>query len=264
MLNQADLTPLQQLIKITQQLRDPETGCEWDKKQTFDSIKSCTLEETYEVLDAIDRKDFAELKGELGDLLFQIVFYADLAQEQNHFNFDDICQAISQKLISRHPHVFAGLQSEQDNKNWEQRKQVERAERQQFSILDDIPQSLPALMRAEKIQKRCASVGFDWDTLKPVLDKVYEEIDEVMFEVNQPHIDQEKLTEEVGDLLFATVNFSRHLGQKSELVLQQANQKFERRFRQVEQLLQAKNIAFNDATLEQMEQAWQIVKQQEK
>ncbi|WP_392567044.1 nucleoside triphosphate pyrophosphohydrolase [Utexia brackfieldae] len=244
-------------------LRDPQTGCEWDRVQTFASIVPYTLEETYEVLDAIARQDFAELKVELGDLLYQIIFYAEMADEQGFFHFYDVCQAITDKLIRRHPHIFAGETLPAD-KQWEQRKQQERAEKQQFSVLDDIPHTLPALMRAEKIQKRCASVGFDWETLGPVVAKVKEELAEVMAEVNQPVVDQEKVTEEVGDLLFAVVNLSRHLGQKAETTLQQANQKFEARFRQVEQIIAAQQITMQDASLAQMEAAWQQVKAQEK
>ena len=260
------MTALDRLLGIMKTLRDPEHGCPWDREQTYATIAPYTLEETYEVIDAIERADFDDLRGELGDLLFQVVFYAQMAQEEGRFNFDDICNAISDKLERRHPHIFAGAKvgnSEDVLVNWEKIKQAERADKAQHSALDDIPQSLPALMRAQKIQKRCRSVGFDWQTLGPVLDKVYEEIDEVMYEAKQAVIDEDKLEEEIGDMLFATVNLSRHLGKKAETALQKANAKFERRFRQVEQIIADQGLEMPQATLEQMEAAWQQVKAKE-
>jgi len=204
-------------------------------------------------------------------LLFQVVFYAQMGSEQGLFNFDDICSAIADKLERRHPQIFAAndaektaLDSAQWSGNWEKTKARERADKSLYSALDDIPAALPALMKAHKIQKRCASVGFDWTTLGPVLDKVYEEIDEVMFEARQAVVDEEKLGEEIGDLLFATVNLSRHLGHKAENALQAANRKFERRFRQVEQIIRDRGLTMENATLEQMEEAWQQIKKQEK
>lgn len=252
---------IQQLLTIMKRLRDPVDGCEWDRVQTMESIKSYTLEETYEVLHAIDQKDFTELKSELGDLLFQIIFYAEMADEQQQFNFDDVCQTLAQKLTDRHPHIFSNTPTAKVP--WETLKQKERDQRQQFSILDDIPQALPALMRAEKIQKRCASVGFDWDTVSPVIDKVKEEIEEVIVELEQQNPIAEKVAEEVGDLLFSVVNLTRHLGLKSELTLHKANQKFEQRFRQVEHSIKAKGYQLSEVSLEEMEQAWQNVKLQE-
>ncbi|MBD8162531.1 nucleoside triphosphate pyrophosphohydrolase [Erwinia persicina] len=260
------MTSLDRLLGIMKTLRDPESGCPWDRQQTFASIAPYTLEETYEVIDAINRADFDDLRGELGDLLFQVVFYAQMAQEEGRFNFDDICSAISDKLERRHPHIFADAQvsgSAEVLVNWEQIKSDERAGKAQHSALDDIPQALPALMRAHKIQKRCSNVGFDWTTLGPVLDKVHEEIDEVMHEAQQAVIDQDKLEEEIGDLLFATVNLSRHLGSKAETALQKANNKFERRFRRVEQIIAAQGMTMQQATLEEMEAAWQVVKAEE-
>lgn len=265
------LSPLQRLLGVMKTLRDPDLGCAWDKVQTFETIAPYTLEETYEVLDAIQRQDYGDLRDELGDLLFQVVFYAQMGSEQGLFNFDDICTSIADKLERRHPHVFAAdgadkmvLDSAQLGGNWEKTKARERADKSLYSALDDIPVALPALMKAHKIQKRCASVGFDWTTLGPVLDKVYEEIDEVMFEARQAVIDEEKLGEEIGDLLFATVNLSRHLGHKAENALQAANRKFERRFRQVEQIIHDRGLTMENATLEQMEEAWQQIKKQEK
>lgn len=195
------MNQIDRLLTIMQRLRDPENGCPWDKEQTFATIAPYTLEETYEVLDAIAREDFDDLRGELGDLLFQVVFYAQMAQEEGRFDFNDICAAISDKLERRHPHVFADSSAENSSEvltRWEQIKTEERAQKAQHSALDDIPRSLPALMRAQKIQKRCANVGFDWTTLGPVVDKVYEEIDEVMYEARQAVIDQAKLEEEMG------------------------------------------------------------------
>jgi ATP diphosphatase len=265
------LPPLQRLLSIMKTLRDPVAGCPWDKEQTFATIAPYTLEETYEVLDAIERQDFADLRDELGDLLFQVVFYAQMGSEQGLFDFDDICTAISDKLERRHEHIFnventtpAALTSRDVLVNWENGKTQERADKALFSALDDIPGNLPALMKAHKIQKRCANVGFDWTTLGPVLDKVYEEIDEVMFEAKQVVVDEEKLGEEIGDMLFATVNLSRHLGHKAEGALQAANRKFERRFRQVEQIIHHAGLKMEEASLEQMEEAWQQVKQLEK
>lgn len=261
-------TAIERLLSVMKTLRDPQNGCPWDRKQTFDSITPYTLEETYEVLDAISRKDFDDLRGELGDLLFQVVFYAQMAQERGLFDFSDVCNAISDKLERRHPQIFADAALPPDSRaalaSWEQTKAQERSEKDRHSPLDDIPDVLPALMKAQKIQQRCASVGFDWGSLGPVVDKVYEEIDEVMHETRQPVVDEEKLGEEIGDLLFATVNFSRHLGIKAERALQDANRKFSRRFRHVEQIVAESGKTLEQATLEEMEAAWQQVKQQEK
>ncbi|QTF07273.1 nucleoside triphosphate pyrophosphohydrolase [Brenneria izadpanahii] len=259
---------IERLLAVMKTLRDPENGCPWDRKQTFDTITPYTLEETYEVLDAISRKDFDDLRDELGDLLFQVVFYAQMAQEQGLFDFSDVCNAISDKLERRHPHIFADAETPADSEaalaSWEQTKSQERSAKDRRSLVDDIPDALPALMKAQKIQQRCASVGFDWNSLGPVVDKVYEEIDEVMYEAKQAVVDEEKLGEEIGDLLFATVNLSRHLGHKAERVLQEANRKFCRRFRQVEQIVSQSGRTMEQATLEQMEAAWQQVKTREK
>lgn len=285
---------LSRLLSIMQRLRDPQAGCPWDKQQTFASIASYTLEETYEVIDAIAREDYTELKSELGDLLYQVVFYAQMASEQGLFDFHDICAAISDKLERRHPHVFACQDQEnQDQANqaqgnreseavvsadaltteaiapetvserWETIKQQERAAKAQTSVLDDIPKAQPALMRAYKMQKRCATVGFDWDTLGPVVEKVHEEIDEVLAEACQVTKNEVKLAEEIGDLLFATVNLSRHLGHRPELALQQACDKFERRFRQIEQAVAARGALMSETSLEEMEALWQEIKRRE-
>lgn len=283
---------LSRLLSIMQRLRDPQAGCPWDKQQTFASIAPYTLEETYEVIDAIAREDYTELKSELGDLLYQVVFYAQMASEQGLFDFHDICAAISDKLERRHPHVFAGQDHQdqdnqaQDNREseavvsadaltteaiapetvserWETIKQQERAAKAQTSVLDDIPKAQPALMRAYKMQKRCATVGFDWDTLGPVVEKVHEEIDEVLAEACQVAKNEVKLAEEIGDLLFATVNLSRHLGHRPELALQRACDKFERRFRQIEQAVAARGALMSETSLEEMEALWQEIKRRE-
>lgn len=262
-----NITKIERLLELMRVLRDPQKGCPWDNKQTFATIAPYTLEETYEVLDAIERQDYSDLREELGDLLFQVVFYAQMASEQDMFTFDDICQAINDKLIRRHPHVFSDRTVDsiaEINTNWEQLKGQERVNKAQFSVLDDIPQSLPALMKAYKIQKRCATVGFDWDTLGPVIEKVHEEIDEVTFEATQVVVDEKKLEEELGDLLFATVNLARHLGHKAEKALQVANKKFERRFRQVElQAIQSGKV-LNEMTLDEMDAIWDQIKQAER
>jgi len=257
----------QRLLGIMTRLRDPLHGCPWDRRQTFDSIVPYTLEETYEVLDAIARRDYDDLRSELGDLLFQVVFYAELAREQGLFDFDDICNAISDKLERRHPHIFSIGDSDggaiAHAGQWERLKAQERALKDRLSPLDDIPDNLPALMKAQKIQQRCSAVGFDWNALEPVVAKVHEEIEEVLFEARQATVDQDKLEEELGDMLFATVNLVRHLGKKAETALQKANRKFERRFRQVDEIIQAEGLTLRQATLAQMEAAWQQVKQQE-
>lgn len=189
-----------------------------------------------------------------------------MAQEEGRFNFDDICAAISDKLERRHPHIFGEASAGNSTEvlaRWEQIKSAERAEKAQHSALDDIPHSLPALMRAHKIQRRCSAVGFDWTSLGPVLDKVHEEIDEVMHEAQQAVVDEAKLEEEVGDLLFATVNLSRHLGVKAEVALQKANLKFERRFREVERIVAARGLEMTGVDLDTMEEVWQEVKRRE-
>lgn len=260
------MSQLNRLLGIMQRLRDPENGCPWDKVQTNETLAPFTLEEAYEVLDAIHRNDINGLREELGDLLFQVVFYAQIGQEQGQFNFEDVCQAISDKLERRHAPIFANSEINTSEKvlfQWENIKRDERAQKAQHSVLDDIPEAFPALIRAQKIQKRCANVGFDWKTLGPVLDKVHEEIDEVMFEARQVVVDEDKLEEEVGDLLFATVNLARHLGTKAETALQKANRKFESRFRQVEVIIAAQGLKMEETSLDVMEEAWQQVKRQE-
>ncbi|MDV2856799.1 MULTISPECIES: nucleoside triphosphate pyrophosphohydrolase [Oceanimonas] len=259
---------LDDLLGIMAALRDPQRGCPWDLKQDFASIVPHTLEEAYEVADTIAREAWNELPGELGDLLFQVVFYSRLGEEQSRFDFNDVVQAISAKLVSRHPHVFGDKQLNDEaaiKANWEATKAEERKARDAAatSALDDIPLALPALSRANKMQKRCAAVGFDWNELSPVVDKIREELDEVMEEINQPERDDDRIADELGDLLFATVNLVRHLKQEPESVLRRANSKFERRFRAVEQMLTERGKNCQSSSLAEMDDCWRRVKQQE-
>jgi nucleoside triphosphate diphosphatase len=259
------MSAIAQLLNIMSTLRHPEQGCAWDKTQTFQSIVPYTIEEAYEVADAIERGDFDDLKDELGDLLFQVVFYSQMAAEQGRFEFNDCVTAICDKLTRRHPHIFtgetvagtAGLDAQSALQNWEALKSNERKKSGLNSVLDNVPASLPALSRAYKLQKRCASVGFDWPSVDGCWDKVKEEI----LEVEQTEAGSAELADELGDLMFALVNVVRKHGLEPEGVLRQANAKFERRFRSVEQQLAATPTPVGQANLEQMEAAWQIAKQ---
>ena len=254
------------LLEVMENLRDPETGCPWDIKQTFASIIPHTIEEAYEVADAIEHGSMEDIKDELGDLLFQVVFYAQLGKEQGEFDFESISAAISDKLIRRHPHVFGEQKSKTDeqlNTQWEKIKAEERADSgklQDTSILANVPFGMAPLTRAQKLQKKCAKVGFDWPEIGPVLDKIQEEIIEVMDEVNAPQPNQQAIEEEIGDLLFAVVNLSRHLNVDAETALRKANKKFEGRFRNVENTFKNQKVELSDASLEKMEAVWQAVK----
>ena len=264
----SDQSSIEKLCWIMQQLRNPKTGCPWDIKQTFTSVIPHTIEETYEVADAILSGDMDDIKDELGDLLFQIVFYAQLGKEQGHFDFEDIAQAISDKLVRRHPHVFQNSEIKSDdelNQQWEKIKQQERESAGKAidtSTLANIPSGMTPLLRAQKIQKKCAKVGFDWTELPPVVAKIHEEIEEVLVEINAPEPNQQAIEEEIGDLLFAVVNLARHSSVNAETALIKANQKFEKRFRQVEQVIEQQGLNLVDASLEQMEAAWVQIKKQ--
>jgi ATP diphosphatase len=268
---------LQDLLHLMARLRDPQFGCPWDIKQTYASIVPHTLEEAYEVADAIERGDFDHLQGELGDLLFQVVYYSQLAREEGRFEFDGVVDSITRKLIRRHPHVFPTgdlyapletprLDEDQVKQRWEEIKAEERAEKskapEQLSLLDDVPTALPALSRSTKLQKRTAQVGFDWPDALPVFDKVREELDEVLESMADD--DADGVTEEVGDLLFSVVNLARHLKVDPETALRAANTKFERRFRFIEQVLRATRRPIEDCTLEELDALWGEAKRQEK
>ncbi|MDD8058762.1 MULTISPECIES: nucleoside triphosphate pyrophosphohydrolase [Shewanella] len=268
---------IQSLLDIMKQLRDPQTGCPWDLAQNFATIVPFTLEEAYEVVDTIERQAWQELPDELGDLLFQVVFYCQLAQEQGMFDFATVVGRISDKLTRRHPHVFARADgqisdaitnTQELSQAWDKLKANERQQKQLHSALDDIPQALPALSRARKIQHRVAKVGFDWAELEPVVAKIHEEIDEVLFEVNKSHDDpaysQAHIQDEMGDLLFAVVNLARHLKVDPEQALRQANNKFERRFRGVEHYVADSGKAIEQHTLSELDGYWDKVKQDEK
>ena len=265
---------LSDLLYLMARLRDPEGGCPWDLQQDFASIVPHTLEEAYEVADAIEREDFAHLPSELGDLLFQVVFYSQLGQELQMFDFSTVVHSITEKLVRRHPHVFAdgqlyaatqtsAVNSAQVKQRWEEIKQQERAEQaepeQAVSVLADIPLNMPALSRALKIQKRASSVGFDWSSVPPVLAKVAEELQEVREALASG--DQAAISEELGDLLFATVNVARHLKVNPETALRAANIKFSERLQAVEQQARQQGVALSDCTEAQLDVMWNLAKQ---
>ena len=250
---------IEKLLEIMARLRDPESGCPWDIEQTFETIAPYTIEEGYEVADAISRGDMAALREELGDLLFQVVYHARLAEEQGHFNFADVVASISDKMVRRHPHVFAGgtgiKDAGQQTKAWEKTKARERGGKG-CGILEDVPAALPALMRAEKLQRRAATVGFDWPEAAQVLDKIEEEVAELREEISKSPAPLEKIGDELGDLLFALVNLSRWLKVDPEDALRGANAKFVKRFRFIEKELAARGKTPAETALDEMEALW--------
>ncbi|TMN94562.1 nucleoside triphosphate pyrophosphohydrolase [Pseudoalteromonas sp. S558] len=260
-----DNTALTQLLSIMKTLRDPKNGCPWDLKQDFKSIVPHTLEEAYEVADCIESGNLGELKGELGDLLFQIVFYAQLAQEQNLFDFSDVIEQLNTKLTRRHPHVFDDkkeLTDEQLSQQWQAIKAQERSTRAQTkspSFWQDIPANMPSLSKAKKIQQRVASLGFDWPTYHGALDKVSEEVLEVKEAIEHDPL-SDHTAEELGDLLFATVNVVRHVKRDPEQLLRSANDKFSARFEKVQVYLNAQGKSLDTATFEEMDRAWDAIK----
>lgn len=263
------MSSVDRLLAIMGRLRDPEAGCPWDLKQTYSSIVPYTLEEAYEVADAIERGDMAELRDELGDLLFQVVFYSQIAREEGYFDFEQVAAGICEKMLRRHPHVFGDAQFGDEQalrQAWEASKAAERAHKQEgvdSSQLAGVTRALPALMRAHKLQKKAADVGFDWPEVGGALDKAREEIAEVEQALQEG--DPRHLEEELGDLMLAMVNVVRQLGFNAEHSLRRANDKFERRFRRMEQLLAVEDSRDLEALdLDTMEAAWEAVKQEEK
>ncbi|MBL4626846.1 MAG: nucleoside triphosphate pyrophosphohydrolase [Roseicyclus sp.] len=259
--------PMHRLRAIMARLRDPVSGCPWDVEQTFESIAPYTIEEAYEVADAIERRHWDDLKGELGDLLFQSVFHAQMAADQGLFDFDDVARAIGDKMISRHPHVFGdesnAKSATQQVSDWEGVKAAERAAKARAArsgngVLDDVTLGLPALMRAEKLQKRAARVGFDWPEIGQVIDKIAEEARELA--EARDTLPQEKIEEEMGDLLFVIANLARHLKVDPEVALRRANAKFVRRFAYIEQQLMARSSSPEASDLAEMDALWDAAK----
>ncbi len=266
---------IENLLNIMATLRTPGSGCPWDLEQTFATIAPYTIEEAYEVADAIARGDLDDLKDELGDLLLQVVFHARMAQEQDAFAFGDVVQAISSKMIRRHPHVFgdrAGKLSADEVKDaWHRIKAEEKAGRakrmtndlrSEAGLLSDVKQGQPALARALQLQSKASTVGFDWNDPRAVLAKIREEADEIDAALDER--DQSEIASEIGDLLFAVVNLSRHAGADPELALRQANAKFQRRFAYIERALAARDSSLAQSNLEEMDSLWNEAKRQER
>jgi MazG family protein len=259
--------PIERLLAVMAKLRDPNGGCPWDVEQDFATIAPYTIEEAYEVADAIERRDMTGLREELGDLLFQVVFHARMAEEAKLFDFHAVAGELADKMIRRHPHVFgdasikdAGAQTEA----WEAHKAKERAAKGPASALDNVPVNLPALTRAQKLQKRAGRVGFDWKAPLPALDKVEEEVRELRDELTAKTADPARMAEEIGDLLFALVNVARLADVDAETALRHANAKFERRFRRIEALLAERGTTPEKSTLEEMDALWDRAKAEER
>jgi ATP diphosphatase len=253
--------PISALIEVMAALRDPVSGCPWDREQDFASIAPYTIEEAYEVQSAIAANDPAQLKDELGDLLFQVVYHARLAEEQGWFNFHDVAQSITDKMVRRHPHVFGDAQARDagaQSAAWEAQKAQERQARAETGVLDGVATALPALRRAQKLTSRAARVKFDWPDAHAVLDKLEEETAELRAEL--PGADEARLQDEVGDMLFVLANLARKLGLDAETCLTGANEKFIRRFRHIEAALAAQGKAPRDSSLEEMDQLWNAAK----
>ena len=258
---------IEHLLGIVRRLRDPDQGCPWDVGQTFQSIVPHTIEEAYELADAIESNDFDQIREEAGDVLFQVLFYAQMADEKQHFNFADVVDGLSEKLIRRHPHVFSRNSTAQQetpiavsdvSDSWEKIKRTERQGKQQSGILDDIPVSLPALTRAQKIQKRASRVGFDWADMAGVFEKLEEEI----CELKEALVEGEKaaIESELGDVLFCVVNLARHLDFDAETAMRGATRKFEGRFRLMEEQAIASGSRLEDESISTLEARWQTAK----
>ncbi|HQX66373.1 MAG TPA: nucleoside triphosphate pyrophosphohydrolase [Dokdonella sp.] len=256
------------LLAIMARLRDPDNGCPWDIEQSFETIVPYTIEEAYEVADAVDRRDYADLRDELGDLLLQVVFHARMAEEAGHFRFEDVVAAICNKMVSRHPHVFAEARADTAEEvlgNWEaiKRREREDAGDADRSALAGIARGLPEWQRATKLQKRAARVGFDWPDVNPVFDKLHEEIDEVRAEF-AGGADPARLTDEIGDVLFVCANLARHAHVDVSTAMRHANAKFERRFRRMEAIAAEAGTSLAEKSLEQQEDLWLQAKREER
>ncbi|WP_108483283.1 nucleoside triphosphate pyrophosphohydrolase [Oceaniglobus ichthyenteri] len=257
---------ISRLVEIMRRLRDPETGCPWDIVQNFQTIAPYTIEEAYEVADAIERGDMTDLKGELGDLLFQAVYHGQMAAEAGHFTFDDIVNTIADKMINRHPHVFGDesrdKSPQQQTRDWEAQKARERAGQAQRGALDGVALGLPGLLRAVKLQNRAARVGFDWPETTQVLDKLVEEAQELV--AARDSLNPDAVADEMGDLLFVMANLARHLNVDPEAALRGTNAKFTRRFAYIESALHAQGRSCDEATLEEMDALWDQAKADER
>lgn len=263
------LTPIERLKQVMARLRDKTAGCPWDVEQDFATIAPYTIEEAYEVADAIERDDMDALREELGDLLFQVIFHARMAEEDGLFDFDAVADELAAKMIRRHPHVFGSAEirdAEQQTEAWEAHKARERQSKpgDDASALANVPVGLPALTRAQKIQKRASRVGFDWGDAAPALDKVAEEVKELRAELAAVKPAPDRAEEELGDLLFAVVNVARLAGADAETALRRATAKFERRFRQVEDMLAARGKTPDQSTLAEMDALWDEAKRAER
>ncbi|WP_159966156.1 nucleoside triphosphate pyrophosphohydrolase [Profundibacterium mesophilum] len=257
---------LARLLAVMARLRDPDGGCPWDLEQDFASIAPYTIEEAYEVADAIARGDRTDLKGELGDLLLQVVYHAQMAQEEGSFDFDAVARGVTDKMISRHPHVFGGegrdKSAAQQVADWETAKAAERASRAETGALDGVALGLPALMRAVKLQKRAARAGFDWEDVDGVIGKVAEEAEELARA--RDGVSPREIAEEMGDMLFTMVNLSRHLGVDPEAALRDANAKFTRRFSHIETALEARGMTVASQDITALDDLWREAKRREK
>ena len=250
------------LLEIMARLRDPETGCPWDIEQSWETIAPYTIEEAYEVADAIEREAWGELKGELGDLLLQVVYYTQMGSEEGRFTFVEVVDAISDKMVARHPHVFGDesrdKSAEQQTRDWEKVKAAEREAKGEARVLDGVAMGLPALLRAYKLQKRAARVGFDWDNAELVLDKIREEAEELAAAAATG--DHDAIEDEMGDMLFVMANLARHMGVDPEHALRRTNAKFTRRFNAIEDALYEAGRSPAEATLEEMDALWNAAK----
>lgn len=269
-------TPIETLLYLMARLRDPVTGCDWDSQQSSRSIAPYTVEEAYEVVDAIEREDYPHLREELGDLLLQIVFHAHMADEQGQFNFDDVVTGLVAKMVRRHPHVFpdgtltsvidpdARPDEQSIRRRWDEIKQEEAQAKGKTTstILGDVPVGMAPLKRAQKLQRNAAKVGFEWDSIAPVFEKLHEEIDELKEAIAEQH-DAAHIEEEMGDVFLVAVNLCRHLKLDAELVMKRANDKFEKRFRLMEDYLIKQGLSLDQASLAMMEAGWQASKRQE-